>query len=84
MSGKSLLADIDAAAAVAAVSRTTWFDRLPPDAVETLCAARDKFRAGGYGKLKAQPLARILLEHGSKRGWTLCDIKRLSEWLRGR
>ena len=82
--GKSLLADIDAAAAAASVTRTIWFDRLPPDAVETLNAAREKFMAGGYGQLKAQPLARILLEHAAKRGWVLCDIKRLAEWLRGR
>lgn len=80
--GKSLLSEIDAAVAEKSVSRSTWFDRLPPDASETLCAARDKFRAGGYGRLKALPLARILIEHAAKRKWTLCDPRRLSEWLK--
>lgn len=82
MAKGNMLADIDAAvAAVTAERRLTWFDRLPTEAMDTLLAAREKFHAGGYGKLRRLTLARILIDHAAKRGWRTCDDKRLSEWL---
>lgn len=76
------LADIDASVAtIAAERQLTWFDRLPTDAMDTLLAAKTKFRSGGYGSTKRLTLARILVNYGQEHGWKVCDSKRMSEWL---
>lgn len=76
------LAAIDAAVEQALnAPRTTWFERLPDDARETLLAAREKFHSGGYGTLRPHTLCRVLTEHAEKQGWKIAKIKGLSEWL---
>lgn len=79
---RNALAAIDAAVAqVVNAQRVTWLDRLPDDARETLLAARAKFHAGGYGALKRNTLARVLIAHAAERGWKIPQAKGVSEWL---
>ena len=76
------LADIDASVAtIAAERQLTWFDRLPTDAMDTLLAAKAKFRSGEYGRTRRLALARILVDYGHEHGGKVCDPKRMSEWL---
>ena len=79
---KSALSAIDAAVAeVLNAQLVTWLDRLKDDARETLLAARAKFHSGGYGTLKRNTLARVLIAHAAERGWKIPQAKGVSEWL---
>jgi hypothetical protein len=80
--GTSLLDEIDSAVSVTAEAarRKTWFDHLPADAQQTLSAARDKFRSGGY-EITRNALAKVLVGHATKHGWKVCDVRRMVEWL---
>jgi hypothetical protein len=78
----SLLDEIDSAveATATAAKRLNWFEKLPPDAQQTLAAARDKFRSGGY-EISKLALSRVLVDHATKHGWKVCDARRMAEWL---
>ena len=73
------LADLDAAV-TQQCGRRTWFDLLDADAQAELLAARKRWRDGGY-TVKRQTLARLIVSAATDRGWKVCDIKRMSEWL---
>jgi len=49
--------------------------------MDTLLAAKAKFRSGEYGRTRRLTLARILVDYGHEHGWKVCDPKRMSEWL---
>ena len=74
------LADDIAAADPAQFRRRTWYDDLPPEAVDELRDVRQRFHAGEY-ELKALQIAKLLYERCHARGWKTCDATRLSQWL---
>lgn len=78
----TLLAELDKAAPTCrAAIGTTWFDRLPADAQKELLAAREKYLAGGYRGVSQTSFARLLMKAATDRGWAVCRITRMKEWL---
>ena len=79
----TLITELDQAAkdASAAMARLSWFDRLPEDAKSELLAAREKFCSGGYPGLAKSAFARLLIKAATDRGWAVCKITGMKEWL---
>lgn len=78
----TLLTDLDKAVpACRTAIGTTWLDRLPDDAQKEMLAAREKFRSGGYRGVSQTSFARLLIKFATDRGWTVCKVSRMKEWL---
>lgn len=77
------LADLIGSGIAEITQRSTWWHCLPDEAREELADVRKRFHAGEYGpRAKAHTIARLLMPHCEAKGWKICDIKRLAEWLR--
>lgn len=79
----TLIAELDQAAkdAGTTLARSSWFDRLPEDARTELLTARDKFCGGGYPGLTKSAFARLLIKAATDRGWAVCKLTGMKEWL---
>lgn len=77
------LVDLIGTGLAEATHRRTWFDDLTPEAQAELLDVRKRFQAGEFGQRgKALTVAKLLAPSCEERGWKVCDIKRMSEWLR--
>lgn len=75
------LADDVAAAVPQDAPRKTWFDMLPPEAVDELLELRRRYQAGLYGTAKRLHIAKAAVERCQQRGWKTCDATRMAAWL---
>lgn len=74
---QSLCADIEAAMLL----KAPWYERIGDEAFAELKALRERFRSGAICS-KHHLIARLAIEAGEARGWTMPSEKVLATWLR--